>query len=702
VLSALLGAVLTGESFTLSQTYFFGRVEGRPAPDIVQLEGCCLDELEDPPAPVYPVGKPKGERSQRQGAADYDDTTDAELRAIIGCDDTVAKMLNLSRYDAMKKLSSRLAARGMAEDDIESVLRGELGDSPPPFHSTGQDPRGAVRGMARSAVAKFGESRACTEARTEHRAPPAYMDEAPSVESYAHDPEGQGQQRARENGAASFGGFDGTEGEPWPDTKPLEDALPPVEQFTPELLPTALRAWVTDVAERMQAPVEYVAVGAMVAAGAALGRKVAIRPKLRDDWHEFANLWGMIVGPPSWMKSPALDEARRPLATIEARELENFEQTHREWEADFEAAKARRDGAKERARTAAKKGQAFDKYSLVADPIPDEPQPPRLIVNDATVPALCEVLRANPNGVLVFRDELAGLIAELDREGMEGSRTFYLQGYSGKEGYVQDRIMRGTNLRVPHVCLSMLGGIQPSRVSPILRDSLETGGSDGFMARYGLAVWPDNPGEYRRMDREPDTRAREAAHAVYERLHALTPADVGAELVDGLAPFLRLEPQAAEAFMDWHVAQLNRLRSGVEDAALAAHLCKYPKLVAGVALLIHLADGGTCDVALAAVERALGWAELLESHARRLYASLEHASVEGARALLKHLSKGDLPVPFTVRQVQVKGWSHLADTRAAQAAVDVLEGKGWVRELPAEQRTGRPSRKYNVHPRARA
>src|SRR5262249_16019972 len=139
-----------------------------------------------------------------------------------------------------------------------------------------------------------------------------------------------------------------------------------------------------------------------------------------------------------------------------------------------------------------------------AAPIPEEPMPPRLIANDATVPALCEVLRANPNGVLVFRDELAGLIAELDREGMEGSRGFYLTGWSGKEGHTQDRILRGTNLRVPFVCLSVLGGIQPARVAPLLRDSIATGGGDGFLARFSLTVWPDSPGEYRSIDRDPN------------------------------------------------------------------------------------------------------------------------------------------------------------------------------------------------------
>ncbi len=499
-------------------------------------------------------------------------------------------------------------------------------------------------------------------------------------------------------------GFVGTGGghfpQSWSDPKPLQNALPPVKEFIPELLPEALRDWVVDVAERTQAPLEYVAVSAMVSLGAALGRKVAVRPKRRDDWQEFANLWGAVIGPPSWMKSPALDEGKRPLSIIEGLQLESYELIHREWEADSEAAKVKRDGAKDRARTAARKGQSFDKSELVADLIPEEPRPARLIVNDATVPALCDVLRANPNGVLVFRDELAGLIAELDREGMEGARGFYLTGWSGKDGHTQDRIARGTNLRVPFVCLSMLGGIQPARVAPILRESIATGGGDGFLARFSLAVWPDSPGEYKAMDRQPDAEARQDAYAVFNALHALTPADIGAEIVDGSAPFLRLEPAATEAFTEWDVELRNRMRSGVDDGALSAHLLKYPKTISGLALLIHLADGGTGDVGLPAISRALAWSELLESHARRIYSSLGQAHIDAARSLLGRLKRGDLESPFTVRKIYVRGWAHLSDPESARSAVDVLESHGFVRGLSIDT-GGRPSMAYHLNPAVR-
>ncbi len=486
----------------------------------------------------------------------------------------------------------------------------------------------------------------------------------------------------------------------WQDPKPLEDTLPPVEPFSSELLPEALRPWVVDIAERIQCPIEYVAVSAMVTLGAALGRKIAVRPKRRDDWHEFSNLWGVVIGPPSWMKSPAMDDAKAALQRLEDRKLEEFELAHGKWEITAAAEKTRVEGARRRAIQAAKKHKTFDAKELVPKRMEDEPRQQRLIVNDANVASLCEVLISSPNGVLVFRDELSGLIAELDQEGMEGARGFFISSWSGKEPYTQDRIGRGLNRHLPHYCLSMLGGIQPVRVAPLLRESLATGGGDGFLARFSLAVWPNPPGEYRKMDRTPDTQARKTAQEVYERLHALEPRNVGACFVSGTAPFLRLAPEAAEMFAEWHVALVNRMRSGGEDAALAAHLLKYPKSVAGLAVLLHLADGGKGEVSRDAVARALRWARFLESHARRIYASLGQAHIDAARSLLKHIEAGDLFSPFKLREVYRKGWAHLLDFDTAQAAADVLEAKGYIQACPLEpgQQGGRPTVEYAVNP----
>jgi putative DNA primase/helicase len=229
---------------------------------------------------------------------------------------------------------------------------------------------------------------------------------------------------------------------------------------------------------------------------------------------------------------------------------------------------------------------------------------------------------------------------------------------------------------------------------------MATGGGDGFLARFSMAVWPDCPGEYLAIDRQPDNTAREHAQRVYKRLYAITPAQVGAENSEGPAPFLRLEPAAAEAFTDWDVKLRNRLRSGQVDAAIAAHLGKYPKLACALALIDHLANGGTGAIGLSSVLRALSWSQLLESHAQRLYSSLGQSHVEAARSLLNRIRRGDLNSPFKLREVYRRGWAHLADFEAAKGAADALEIRGYLRpiELPTGLLGGRPSAEYHVNP----
>ena len=47
-----------------------------------------------------------------------------------------------------------------------------------------------------------------------------------------------------------------------------------------------------------------------------IGRKCVIRPKRCDDWQCVSNLWGAVVAPPSALKSPALDDALKPLKRL--------------------------------------------------------------------------------------------------------------------------------------------------------------------------------------------------------------------------------------------------------------------------------------------------------------------------------------------------------------------------------------------------
>jgi len=68
-----------------------------------------------------------------------------------------------------------------------------------------------------------------------------------------------------------------------------------------------------------------VAVTAMVGLSAIVGKKGLIMPKSQDDWTVCPNLWGLNIGRPSAMKTPAASEALKPLQRLEIKAKEAFD-----------------------------------------------------------------------------------------------------------------------------------------------------------------------------------------------------------------------------------------------------------------------------------------------------------------------------------------------------------------------------------------
>lgn len=490
----------------------------------------------------------------------------------------------------------------------------------------------------------------------------------------------------------------------WPDPTRLPDALPPVAPFDAELLPEALRGWVTDIANRMQCPPDFTAVGAVVALSGLIGARAVIKPKTRDDWAVVPNLWGAIVGRPGVMKSPALSEVLKPLHRLEKTEREQWQAAHEAWELDCKVAElAAKANEKQAAAQAAKDPAKARALLQPADNLPAEPTMRRYVVNDATVEKLADLLTVNPWGTLVYRDEIHGLLCSMDKQGQEGARGFYLTGYDGNQGHAVDRIGRGESY-VARVCLAMLGGIQPGKVQSYVREAVAGGaGDDGLLQRFGLTVWPDVNREFVYVDRWPDTPAKQAAWGVFERLNQLQPAS------DADAQEWRFSPEAQALFEEWLTPFETELRGEELHPALVSHLAKYRKLIPALALIFALVD--TPDSGNVVHERelmrALAWGDYLRTHAERLYAAAVMPETTGAKQLLDKIKAGKLTdsdgaqcATFTPRQVAVKHWAGLGTPDAVRKAAELLADYGWLsREAtPSGAAGGRPSERYVVHP----
>src|ERR1035437_5012052 len=102
--------------------------------------------------------------------------------------------------------------------------------------------------------------------------------------------------------------------ETWPDPLPILAELPPVEPFCEDLLPASFRPLALDVSERMQVPLDFPAVVLVLCLAGMVNRRAVIQPKALDTaWTVVPNLWGGIIAPPGFMKSPVIQGGTPPL-----------------------------------------------------------------------------------------------------------------------------------------------------------------------------------------------------------------------------------------------------------------------------------------------------------------------------------------------------------------------------------------------------
>ena len=416
------------------------------------------------------------------------------------------------------------------------------------------------------------------------------------------------------------------------------------------------------------------------------------------------NLWGAIVGRPSLMKSPAISEIMKPLNRLVIDAQAKYSEETENHDLKMMAVKAQKEALQDKLKKEAKKENSDLEKLLQYHPrieIPVTPVEKRYKTEDGTTEKIGELLVQNPNGLLIHRDELTGWFKSLDRDGREGDRAFYLESWNGSGSFTVDRITRGT-LHIQALCLSIIGGIQPGPLSSYIYQASKGGtGDDGLMQRFQLIVWPDAPKEWNNIDRWPDTDAKNRAYEIFRKfdsyIHPLIGEDLGTEI-----PSVRFSTEAQIIFNDWREKLEKRLRAGDLSPPMESHLAKYRSLMPSLALIFQLCldvDLGneTQHVGQSAAELAVLWCGYLETHARRLYCSVENPGVDSARALLQKLKRGDITDGFTLRDVYQSDWSKLTSSEEVKSATDILIDFGWLR-LEEVRTSGRPKKILKIHP----
>ncbi|WP_345117685.1 YfjI family protein, partial [Bartonella jaculi] len=356
----------------------------------------------------------------------------------------------------------------------------------------------------------------------------------------------------------------------WGELKPITTALLPVEPFHVAQVPLTLSRYIYDIADRQQAPLDFIAVSALCGLAALIGNGVHIAPKQYDDWKIVPNLWGALIGQPSTMKTPTMQAALAPITRLqkqwykewlkqkERQEIEEILETLDKLEKKKQAHKAIKKGDLETARALLSEAPSKDNTH-------DDSS--RFIVNDTSVEKLGELLKENPRGLLMVRDELSGFLTDMERKEYQTDRAFYLEAFNGDGQFTYDRIGRGT-IFIPNATLSIIGGIQPSRILPFIRNALYGKGNDGFLQRFQMLVWPDETKEWQWVDRPPNQEAWKTYEGVFHSLYDKPLGSPEHPLV------MRFSAEAQEIFREWMQKIFKEAKENNLSESLQSHLLK--------------------------------------------------------------------------------------------------------------------------------
>lgn len=491
----------------------------------------------------------------------------------------------------------------------------------------------------------------------------------------------------------------------WPEPETIKHSLLPVLPLNTRIIPEPYREWVMDVAERMQCPVDFVAVAAIVVTASIIGAGCAVRPKQKDDWMVVPNLWGGVVGRPGMLKSPAIAEVMKIINQLESEAKQEFDANAASYYAETEFLKAKKEAIKSEMlktqKLALKKKYQQDQYDvlelknqLAQLQEPSKPIWKRYKTNDATIEKINELIAENPRGLLLFRDELMGLLASWEQEGRETDRTFFMESWNGNSPHTSDRIGRGT-VHARNLCLSLFGTTQPAKLLRYLYQAVRGGDNDGLLQRFQLLVYPDECKKWRLVDREPNNKEKQRVFSIFRKLAEMDFVKHGAiHTGEKDIPYFSFDEIAQETFYNWHTKHEERLRVSDEHAVLQEHLAKYRSLIPSLALIFHLiemADGKQSKfITFDNVLDAVGWCGYLESHARRIYGMVTDMSHHAASLLARKIEEGSLVSGFTVRDVYRKDWSLLNSKEIILGACDELIEAGWLRQEVKQGNVGRP------------
>jgi hypothetical protein len=484
--------------------------------------------------------------------------------------------------------------------------------------------------------------------------------------------------------------------EDWGEPENLEPSLKPIARLQPDMIPEVLRPWMIEAEKINGFPLEFLAVAAITVLSTLVGTRCKVKPKVYGPWLVTPNLWGVLIGPPSAMKSPCLNYVIKPLENLDNLAHEQYEKEVVDWEKD----KMVNDAEKKTAVDGVKKKGRFvvDEYQ----PLRKHPPKYRYLTHDATIEAIGSLCADNPRGLLLFQDELTKLVKGWESEGKAKDRPFFLAAWNGDQAYTVDRVS-ASSYRIAQLCVSILGGMQPDSFRSYILDS-QTDLNDGLLQRFQLAVYLDKREiDYPLMTDEPGGELYSIWKEMVEKVATADFAALGAERSENEIYF-RFDKEAQEDYFKWYEG-LTAGRKVEENDYLEQHWTKYTTLFPSLSIIFHMLEvfftGRIGPIRSTSTILAGRWCSWLQAHARRIYGirrEVESASVE---ILCQKIRDKKIETGFTLRALLHKRWARITEPELVEKVLKELCEMHWLRRVQSRPpgQIGKGTVHYEINPK---
>lgn len=240
------------------------------------------------------------------------------------------------------------------------------------------------------------------------------------------------------------------------DVTVLDKDLILISPFPFDVFPKKLLSIIKSLSNALHVEPELIASTLLTITSGAIGNTIRVSPKQGYEVTPF--IWLIIIALSGYGKSPVVQTLLKYIKHLQAKNYKKYQAENKEYEGQLRKSK---------------EDKSID--------MPDKPKLRHSIVSDCTVEALANVFENDGRGVVIYQDEIAGLIFGLDQyKGKGNDRQHYLELFNCDSW----KIDRKSGVKfIQNTGASIIGGIQPKVMPKVFNgDSFD----DGFLPRFLL------------------------------------------------------------------------------------------------------------------------------------------------------------------------------------------------------------------------